>query len=658
MQPYAGAQRVHSDHKPDLSAISLDSLTTTDITSVARREQKLSEAAGAVFVITNEDIRRSGLTSLAEILRMAPGIAVAEVDGNKWAITTRGFNERFSDRTLFLLDGRALYSPLTSGVSWDIEQTPLADIDHIEVIRGPGATLWGANAMNGVVNIITKKSQDTLGGLVSGGSSPSGQGVSTARFGRLLGTKASYRIYGQYLSELGSPIAGGGRAADGWRNLMAGFRTDWNPQSDTSFMMAGNIYTGNQGETTSGDISLSNPLGTPFADTANTSGGNALARWTRTGSQLDTTAQIYLDETNRDELGEAAEYCKTVDLDFAQDLQIGDLHKLSWGANFRNNHDDTTGSFSASFSPANRDLQLYGGYLQDEMKTLSARLKLTAGGKIEHSFYNGFAFQPNVRAIWTPNNEASFWISIARAAATPSRIDSDVRFNAALVTDPQGNVTLYSHFGTNHLAPETVTAFEAGARFQVNRKISFDLATFHNEFSHFHTDEPGTPYMETGLSLPPHLVIPDYVAGNDTGMARGAELWLEANPTAFWKLSASYTSMLINVNQSAGSLDFQSAGDSEGSTPRNQGQLHSFVNLPRKLEFDTAVYYVGKLTELNVKSYTRLDVRVGWRPRASLDLSVGGRNLLQAEHFEWALSEQIVAEPIQRSAFLQATWSF
>jgi iron complex outermembrane receptor protein len=644
--------------KPDLSNLSLDSLASMEIVSVAKKSQKLNDAAAAIFVITSEDIRRSGLNNLAELLRTAPGLDVAQIDANKWAITTRGFNERFADRTLFLMDGRAIYSPLTSGVSWDVQETVLEDIDRIEIIRGPGATLWGANAMDGVVNIITKKARDTQGLLVIGSTSIEDRASGTVRFGGAIGSRGHYRLYAKYLDDAGHEQRGDQPAADAWQDLRAGFRSDWDLPTDSTLSVQGTLYRARSGETTLGIVSLGNPLGAPFDDKTHSSGGDFSARWTKTSTSITTSVQAYFDLTHRDELGEYGEYRHTIDIGMDQQVHSSIRNNLSWGADFRFNADNTVGSFSVAFNPARRNLQFYGAYIQDEIGIVPEKLKLTAGGKFEHSYFNGFVFQPNVRLIWTPDSRYSVWTSVARAAASPSRIDADVRFNEAIVTDTQGAVTLFSHFGTNHLPPETVIAYELGARAVVSRKVSIDVAAFYNLYSKFHTNESGTPFMETGGPLPTHLVVPDSVQSNSSAMSRGGELLLEAHPASFWKLTASYAALLIEVNQSAASLNTTNPGDSEGSTPRNQAQVHSLLSLPHKFEFDSSAFYVGKLTQFGIKPYTRLDIRAGWRPTSQFEISVGGKNLLQSQHYEFGSGDIAQAAPIWRSAYLKATWSF
>ena len=642
---------------PDLGNLSLDSLSSMEITSVSRKEQTLFEAAGAIFVISSEDIRRSGMSNIAELLRTVPGLDVAEIDANKWSITTRGFGERYPDKTLVLLDGRTLYSPLTSGVTWDVQETMLEDIERIEVIRGPGATLWGANAVNGVVNIITKTAKETQRTLISGAAAIQGRDSGATRYGGRLGSRGHYRIYGKYFDRDGSPTPSGGQAPDGWHDLRSGFRADWDISSSTIMTVHGDLYRGRVGTTVPGLLSLSPPLTGLFVDKTITTGGNVLGRWTRTSDHLDTTVQAYFDLANRNETGVLGEFRHTFDVEVLQRYHGWNRHELIFGGDFRDNADRTVGSLNILFNPASRDTQLYGVFAQDEISLLPHRLELTLGSKIEHNFYSGFAFQPDLRLAWISTERSATWMAISRASESSSRTDSDVRTNDDVSLAADGTIILASTFGTEHLPPENVIAYEFGSRWQPDTKISFDLATFYNHYTNRHTNEPGTPFFEDSPA-PRHLVVPNYTASNISGETHGLELLARARPTHIWELSASYTLFEIHLHQSAASLDFNTAPESEGSSPTQEFQIHSLLNLPHKLQFDSAVFHVGRLAGPGIKAYTRLDLRLGWWPTPAFELSGGGRNLFQAQHYEFGSGELVQAEPVGRSAYIKANWRF
>jgi iron complex outermembrane recepter protein len=642
---------------PDLGNLSLDSLASIEITSVSRKEQTLTEAAGAIFVLTSEDIRRSGMNNIAELLRTVPGVDVAEIDANKWSVTTRGFGERHPDKTLVLLDGRTLYSPLTSGVSWDVQETMLEDVERIEVIRGPGATLWGANAVNGVVNIITRTAKQTQGTLISGAWAIQDRNSGATRYGGMLGSTGHYRVYGKYFDRDGSLIPSGGQAPDGWHDLHSGFRADWKVSGNTTTTLQGDLYRGRVGTTVPGLLSLSPPLTGLFIDKAITTGGNVLGRWTRTSDHLDTTVQAYVALDNRNESGVLAEFRHTFDLEVLERYHAGSRHEIIFGGDFRDNADRTVGSLNISFNPASRDTQLYGVFAQDEIALLPNRLKLTLGSKIEHNFYSGIALQPDVRLIWISTERSATWVAISRASESSSRTDSDVRTNDNVSLAADGTIILASSFGTQHLAPENVLAYELGSRWQPSHKLSFDLASFYNHYTNRHTNEPGTPFFEDSPA-PRHLVVPNYTASNISGETHGLELLAKAHPAHIWELSASYNLFEIHLHQSAASLDFATAPESEGSSPTQEFQVHSLLNLPDKLEFDSALFHVGQLVGPGIKAYTRLDLRVGWRPTPAFEFSGGGRNLLQAQHYEFGSGELVQAEPVARSAYLKADWRF
>jgi len=642
---------------PDVGSLSLDSLSSIEITSVSRKEQTLIEATAAIFVITSEDIRRSGMSNIAELLRTVPGLDVAEIDANKWSVTTRGFGERYPDKTLVLLDGRTLYSPLTSGVTWDVQETMLEDIERIEVIRGPGATLWGANAVNGVVNIITKTAKNTQGALISGAGAIRGRNSGATRYGGSLGSRGHYRVYGKYFDRDGSPTPSGGHAPDGWHDLRSGFRADWDISGATTTTIQGDLYRGRVGTTVPGLLSISPPLTGLFIGETTTTGGNVLGRWTRTSNHLDTTVQAYFDLAHRNESAVLGEFRHTFDLEFIERYHRWNRHELIFGGDFRDNADRTIGSLNISFNPANRSTQLYGGFAQDEFALFANRLKLTLGSKIEHNYYSGIAFQPAVRLAWLPSEHSATWMAISRASESSSRTDSDVRTNDDVSLGADGTIILASSFGTEHLSPENVIAYEFGSRWQPGNKLSFDLATFYNHYTNRHTNEPGTPFFEDSPT-PRHLVVPNYKASNISGETHGLELLAKGRPAHMWELSASYTLFEIHLHQSSASQDFATAPESEGSSPTQEFQIHSLLNLPHKLEFDSALFHVGRLVEPAIKAYTRLDLRIGWRPTKAFELSGGGRNLLQSQHYEFGSGGLVQAEPVGRSAYLKANWRF
>ena len=425
----------------------------------------------------------------------------------------------------------------------------------------------------------------------------------------------------------------------------------------TTLTVQGDIYRGRLGTTVPGIISLSPPVSGLFIDKTINTGGNLIGRWSRTSASLDTTVQGYFDLANRNEIGVLGEFRHTFDLEFLQHYHPGNRHDMLWGSDFRYNTDNTVGSINISFNPAGRSTELYGVFAQDEIALVPAKLKLTLGTKLEHNYYSGFALQPNGRLIWIPNERSSTWIAISRASENASRTDADVRTNEDPEVDANGTLTISSSFGTPHVPPENVVAYELGNRIQATHKLSFDVASFYNHYTNRHTDEPGTPYFEDSPG-PRHLVLPTYVASNISGETHGLEFLALSHPARNWALTGSYTLFQIHLHQNARSQDFDTAPGSEGSSPRQKFQVHSLLTLPHKFEFDTSLFYVGQLEDPRIAAYTRLDLRAGWRPSPSLEISAGGRNLLHAVHTEFPSGDLVQSEPVGRSVFLKATWSF
>jgi iron complex outermembrane receptor protein len=652
--PLLSAQR----SKPDLGDISFDTLVNAEITSVSRKEEKITQAAAAVFVIMQEDIRRSGLTSIPEVLRMVPGLTVAQVDANTWAITARGFNEVLADKMLVLMDGRTVYDPLSSGVYWDVQDTILEDIERIEVIRGPGATLWGANAVNGVVNIITKKSKDTQGGLIAGNGGSREGGGAAVRYGGKLGGSGYYRIFTKYSNQSAFSDSPGHDAADDWHALRGGFRTDWVLSSRDDLTVQGDLYKGNEGQTVPGLLSLSPPKSETVNDRTNFSGGNLLGRWHRASSnRFDTTIQAYFEQANRSESGVLGELRHTIDLEVEQHFAVGPRHDLVWGGDYRYAADRTVGSLNISFDPSSRGTNLYGAFLQDEITLLPERLKFIVGSKLEHNYYSGFAVQPNVRLVWNVRPSFTVWMAISRASENSSRFDADIRVNESVSVDSSGTTTLTSTFGTHHLPPENVQAYELGQRGQVGKWLAFDLATFYDHYTNRHTHEPAIPFIESNPP-PIHQVVPMVTMSNISGETHGLEVFARVKITSFWNWSAGYTLFEIHLHQSPASLDFTTAAESEGSSPRHAYQLRSQLNLPHNLEFDNAAYYTGRLPGPDLPGYARVDSRLGWKPAERLEISVGVQNLLDPRHFEFGSGGLISATQVGRSVYGKFTWQF
>src|SRR6202140_5017500 len=507
-----------SQNIPDVTAINLEDLMNMQVTSVSKRAQKLADAAAAIFVITQDDIRRSGASSIPEALRLVPGLEVARIDENKWAIGSRGFNGRFDNKLLVLIDGRSVYTPLFSGVYWNVQDVMLEDVDRIEVIRGPGATLWGANAVNGVINIITKKAKATQGGVVTAGGGNEERGAVAARYGDKIGGDTSYRIYGKNFDLGPSQYANGATANDGWEAQRGGFRADYTPAGSNSFTLQGDIYHSGYNETLT-IPSFSAPYSSTFPNDGAYSGGNILGRWNHSSEGSSMSLQMYFDNTTLSDNSLFVDHQNLFDVDFQDGFHVGNSQQMVWGMGYRSIIDRNDPSFSVSLQPNQLTLNQFSAFLQDEISLVHS-LRLTVGSKFEHNAFTGFEFEPNVRLLWTMTPNQSIWTAVSRAVRTPALTEEGLRLTSAVVPpgipqNPTPFPALVTVYGSNNFQSEDLLAYELGYRVQVTNTLSTDDATFYNRYSNLRTAEPGAPFLE-GTPVPTDLVVP-FVAGNKMG---------------------------------------------------------------------------------------------------------------------------------------------
>jgi len=633
----------------ELSKLTFEDLMNLEITSVSKKAQKVSEAAAAIFVITSEDIRRSGVTSIPEALRMVPGLQVARIDASKWAITSRGFNDRFANKLLVLIDGRSVYTPLYSGVFWDLQDTLLEDVERIEVIRGPGATLWGANAVNGIINIITKQAKETQGGLVTAGTGTEERGFGSVRYGSKLNDDTCYRVYAKYFDrDIGVD------GVDNWHVVRGGFRVDWEPANGNSLTLQGDIYDDKIGDRIS-VASLDDPYTQTLDGDRESSGFNLLTRWKHVISDTsDMTLQLYYDRTKQNTII-LDEIRDTFDIDFQHRFLLSKRQELIWGLGYRFTCDDINNTFSMSLYPDSRDDNLFSVFVQDEIILVDDRLHLTLGSKFEHNDYTGFEIQPNARLMWTPHSRHSIWTAVSRAVRTPSRAEVDLRRNIQVF--PLGSsLAVGSFIGTRDFDSEELIAYELGYRVQPMDRLSLDIAAFFNDYDNLRTREPGEPFYETSPS-PPHLVIP-YTSDNKMeGETYGVELAANWQALDWWRLQAAYTYLQIQLHL-AGDSECILAEKIEGESP-HKISFRSFMELFRDLEFDLWVRYVDNLPSQDIGSYIALDARLSWRLFNDLELSVVGQNLLDSDHPEF-LSDMLATPltEVERSVYGKITWSF
>jgi iron complex outermembrane receptor protein len=626
---WVAAQMVSAASSIDeLGGMSLEELANVHVTSVSKAVEPLRTAPAAIYVITHSDIERSGATSIPEALRLAPNLDVTQMSASNYVVSARGFGgnpnaQNFSDKLLVLIDGRSVYSPLYSGVYLDAQDVMLEDVDRIEVISGPGATLWGANAMNGVINIITRSADLTDGTMISAAGGNNERNAA-ARYGGKLDNDTAYRFYGMGFHRDAMELPNRASADDGWSKGQAGFRIDRNRADDTSTLQ-GDIYRATQNVAQHADGMID--------------GANVVGRWQhRFSEQSELQVQAYYDLTERygPPPGAGAFILRTYDLELQQSLALGSTHKVIWGAGERINDYDITNTATLLFVPPSRVLTLGNVFAQDTL-ALSASLSATVGIKLEDDPYSGWSALPDARLSWRLNDSSQLWGAASRAIRSPTPFDVDV----VELLGPGGAVGLT---GNRQFQPEKVWAYEVGYRAQPAPQLSFSVSVFYNVYDDLRTIEPSS----STTFFPLHW-------GNlMTGNTYGIEAWGNYQLTDWWRLSPGYSSVKKRLHfepGASGVLGLAQAGDD----PSGHASLKSSMDLGRNVTLDASARYVTALPDQALRSYYDMSARVGWRACKNLELSVSGSNLLNARHFEFPAPN---GEQITRSVMVQALWSF
>jgi iron complex outermembrane receptor protein len=614
----------------DLKKLSLEELSQIEVTSVSRRPESLSRTPAAISVIRGEDARRSGYTSLAEVLRLGDAIDVAQVNGGTWGISTRGFNLNTANKLLVLVDGRSTYVPLFGGTFWDTQDMFLGDLDRIEVIRGPGGTLWGANAVNGVVNIITKSAAETQGTLVHLAGGTSGMAVAAARYGGRVGPH-SYRVYGKFRHRGEQLLSTGAGAEDPFAFGQAGFRVDSNESHSTRWFLSGLLYRSTTG--------LTNRL--EGEDEAVASGGHLLANLRRpTPGQGAFELQAYYDRSDRTVPLQFDGDRNTGELDLQQSLKTG-RHQLTFGSTWRFSDARDTGVSGFLFEPEERTSWTINAFVQDEYELVTNRAYITAGSKFGRNNYTGLELQPNVRVRLQDGDRQMLWGAVSRALRLPTRFDTDLR----LVNPINGRVLLT---GSEDFETESVVAYEAGYRAMPIARLSVDVAVFTNRYDSLRSQEfrPGLGAVELDNLL--------------NATTNGVELALAAAPIERWRLRGGYTWFRSSLSFDPESND-PTGGRSESQDPAHQLSLRSWLDLPRNVSVDTMLRYVSRRPgpsriSPGVPAYGELDVRVGWMANDTLELSLLGQNLLHKSHGEMLYGGP--PEEFRRAVMLRSLWRF
>jgi iron complex outermembrane recepter protein len=646
----------------ELRQLSLEQLMNVEVTSVAKEPQKLLRAPAAIQVITSEDIRRSGATSLPEALRLADNLEVAQENAHDWAISARGFDANLANKLLVLIDGRAVYTPLYGGVLWNVQDYLLEDIDRIEVISGPGGTLWGANAVNGVINIITKAARNTQGVYASAAAGNRVDELASARYGGELAPDVYWRVYGKYTDLADEVTSTGVSAQDAWHMGRGGFRLDAQTGSRDAVTVQGDFYNGKEEFGANGVADLS--------------GGNLLSRWTHTtGDGATMSLQFYYDHTHLTQPyaasppadfytgfpgGSLVDDLDTYDLDYQYHFGWGDRQKLAFGLGYRATRELDVDPSIVRFFPPALNQSLYNAFVQDEIR-LAPNVLFTAGTKLEHNDYTGFEAEPSARLQWNLTDDQMLWSAVSRAVRTPSRYDRDLLVPSGLYgAPPPLQFPAYFLRGNPDFTSERLIAYEAGYRAALTSELSTALSAFYNVYQNLRS----TTATPTSATYP--FPLPVYFQNNLEGETHGIELSLTYQVLAAWRLHLGYDLLLEHIVPKPGATDATGASN-ETADPQQQFQLRSSANLPRDLDFDAALRWVDSLHINNsptggpdvgiVPSYFEFDARLAWHAAQRLEFAVVGQNLLHERHTEYGFPST-TREEIQRSIFAQVSWGY
>ena len=640
-----------------LKLLTLEELSAMEITTPSKEPQPAMRAPVAIYVITGEDIRRSGATCIPEALRSAPGVEVARIDGNKWSIGIRGFGSRLSRSVLVLMDGRTVYTTLFAGTYWEVQDTYMDDIDRIEVIRGPGGTIWGPNAVDGVINVITKSSKDTQGIRANAIGGTYEQGAADFRYGGGNGSNFNYRFYAKGFTRAPEEHPDH-QNFDDWRSAQGGFRLDWARTPRDSFTVQGDIYDEAAGEQVN-PTSYAPPYSWNVNGNADLSGGNVLARWTRTdGDRGDTQVQVYYDRTNRHEPN-LEDLSNTFDADYLQRVRLPGHQQVSWGLGARVIGVDTPVIVSGlQFLPVKRTDWLVTAFLQDEIELVRNRLSLTLGTKLLRTNFTGIKPEPSARIAWTPSDRHTFWAAYTHALRTPSDAEENFSLLGYLGSTPSGQA--FARFNPNPgFAPEQLNGYEAGYRRLFRKNLYLDVATFLNRYHDLFSEDITGGFGLESTPAPPHLLLPAQFGNGLYGTTEGIEISPEWRPKPFWRLRASYSFLNMHIQRAAGSLDVEPPQQIEGSSPKSQVMAQSDFDLSKTLQLDLSYRFITALpgvTAMYVPAYSTGDARLAWKVRPELEVSVVGQNLFQPSHVE-AVGDPVTLVGIVRSGYLKLTWT-
>jgi iron complex outermembrane receptor protein len=638
---------------PNLSQASIEDLMNIEVTTAARKEQRAADVAAAIFVITRDDIRRSGMTTIPDLLRMVPGVQVAQINSNKWAVSVRGFNGLYTNKLLVLVDGRSIYNRLFSGVLWDAEDPMLDDIERIEVIRGPGAAMWGANAMNGVINIVTRAAADTGGGLVRADAGRFGEQLAV-RYGGQLGT-ARYRVYLQWTGRDQSLIAPDTRANDASHRVTTGFRADWTASPDT-VTVEGAVSSG-QARALWPNLDRQTASREPLANqSSDASSAHLLGRWTRArGNGSSLQIQSFVDVASRNEpVGDYQR--RAVDVDAQYRMPLGARQDLVVGAGYRFVNEALEGGVGFSLTPAHNNLSLASAFVQDEIALFGDRLAVTLGSQVQYDSASGAGVQPTARALWKMGPRQRLWAAASRALRTPSMIDRGVRFDLPSVASASGLPLFVTVLGNPAARSETLVDAEAGYRLEIGTTASIDVTGFMGRYEHLQAGEPSAPLVQ--LLPSPHISVTSQFASHLSARTRGLEVAGQWAPVPAWRLDGSYSAFRVTPHRWGTRRDLD-ANVVDGNAPLAQWHIRSAWSAGTRTTIDVALFHASPIEQIDVDAYTRTDTSVEWRFTNRLSIMAIGQNLFDARHEEFATAASLLlATGIPRSVNLRLRWVF
>jgi iron complex outermembrane recepter protein len=637
----------------------LAQLMQVTITSVSKKPQSLADTAAAVYVISQEDIRRSGVTSIPEALAMAPGLQVARISASKWSISARGFSGYTSNKLLVLMDGRSLYTPAYSGTFWDVQNTLLEDIERIEVIRGPGGTIWGANAVNGVINIITKKAQATEGALVrarvgngeQGAAAREGFKIDESTFGRIYVTTSNYdsNVLSNDLLDRSSKDAN-----DDWHNLQSGFRLDGVVGTANEWTMQGDVYKIDGDQIVFPYWVDGPPYRTFNLDNYSARGGNLTGSWQhKFAGDSSLTFKTYYDNNVRKEAYYEQAF-DTVDLDLQYEFSLGTWNNLSTGLGYRYIKGDFVENYQATIPDQNHDLSSL--FLQDQIKLIDRHLWLTLGTKYEYNDFTGSEWQPSARLLMKPDEEQSVWASVARAVRTPSMVERNGSVTLAVLPTPRGTVKS-NLLGNSAFNSETLIAYEAGYRWQPRRNVSFDVATYYNDYEDIYSAVRGTNPLDPNL----------HFSNNQEGTGHGVEFTSNWQATSWLSLNFTYTWQELDLKNKDASIVTLEGSNPTINTPKHLAAVRTSIDFTENWQSNLWLRYVDRFTgrntidptsELQVSSQFYFDANLVYKPVKNVEIMLAGQNLLNSSQLQYVA--ELLAPPteIERVVYMKVTWSF